>query len=64
MAIGVKVKAKSSKKRDAASEQAKSGDSAKNQSVKGNALVWHQAKNTSRKAYSTKTRGQRDLKSR
>lgn len=62
MAIGVKVKSKSSKRRDVASEQAKSGNSAKNQSLKDNAVVWHQVKNTSRKAYSPKNRGQGDLK--
>lgn len=62
MPIGVKAKNKSSKKRDAVSQQAKTGSAAKNQSVKGASLIIHQAKSTSRKAYSTKNRHKQDLK--
>lgn len=64
MPIGRRAKGKSSKRRDVASEQVKTGDSAKNQSVKGGSVIIHQAKNTSRKAYSTKNRRVQDLKSR
>lgn len=64
MPIGRRAKNKSSKRRDVVSEQIKTGDAAKNQSVKGRSAVIHQAKNTSRKAYSTKNRRTQDLKSR
>lgn len=62
MAIGKKVRQKSSKRRDAKSESLSSGRSAKNLSVKGNDATIHQRKNTQKKYYQAKRRSNRDLK--
>lgn len=61
MPIGRRAKDKSSKKRDAVSQQVKSG-SAKNLSAKGTSAIIHQVKNTSRKAYSPKTKSKKGIK--
>lgn len=62
MAIGRKVKGKSSKKRDEKSQSLSSGRSAKNLSVKGDDATIHQRKNTQKKYYQAKRRSNRDLK--
>lgn len=62
MAVGRKVRQKSSKKRDEKSQTLSSGRSAKNLSVKGNDSTIHQRKNTQRKYYEAKNRSNRDLK--
>ena len=62
MAIGRRVKGKSSKKRDEKSQSLSSGRSAKNLSVKGNDATIHQRKNTQKKYYQAKRRSNRDLK--
>lgn len=62
MAVGRRVKGKSSKKRDEKSQSLSSGRSAKNLSVKGNDATIHQRKNTQKKYYQAKRRSNRDLK--
>ena len=62
MAVGRRVKAKSSKRRDEKSQTLSSGRSAKNLSTKGNDATIHQRKNTQRKYYEAKNRSNRDLK--